>query len=194
MAHTFFLGHLFNHYQGLHHTFFFRICTKCYAVFLSDPSCNRIRPDTWLHIKGHKNQHAHPAMWNFVHWLPRYSSIISCTITSCYYNCCTDGSISPRNYRYPFVEQSLLHALKCYGYTHGCIVDVSSSAWLRLRAGSIASLIWLLAPFGSRSVAQLKCIRAKCVLPSFLCTFTTRKTTSDAKYRQEVSRQSSFCI
>jgi hypothetical protein len=45
----------------------------------------------------------------------------------------------------------------------------------------MASLIWLFAPFGSRSVAQLKCIKAKCVLPSFLCTFTNEKSPSGTK-------------
>jgi hypothetical protein len=38
---------------------------------------NRIRPDTWLKIKGRFfNQYAHPAAWNFVHWLQQYASTI----------------------------------------------------------------------------------------------------------------------
>lgn len=36
---------------------------------------------------------------------------------------------------------------------------------------SIASLIWLFAPFGSRSIAQLKFIKAKWVWPNFLYTW-----------------------
>jgi hypothetical protein len=42
-------------------------------LVLSYPSRNRIRPDTQLQIKGHKNQHIHPAAWNFVQWIPRYT-------------------------------------------------------------------------------------------------------------------------
>jgi hypothetical protein len=44
---------LSNHWQGLHRTFS-KIRTQFDAVPLSDPSWNRIRPDTRLQIKGHK--------------------------------------------------------------------------------------------------------------------------------------------
>jgi hypothetical protein len=74
-THDFFPACLSNHCQGLHHTFS-EICAKCDAHALSDPSQSHIRPDTWLQIKGHKDHHVHPAAWNFVHWLPRYASII----------------------------------------------------------------------------------------------------------------------
>jgi hypothetical protein len=50
-----------------------KICTKFYAVSLSDPSRNRVRPDTGPQIQGRKNQNAHPAARNFVHWIPRYA-------------------------------------------------------------------------------------------------------------------------
>lgn len=39
---------------------------------------------------------------------------------------------------------------------------------------SMASLIWLLAPLGSRSIAQLKFISARWVWPSFLYTLELR--------------------
>jgi hypothetical protein len=51
-------------------------CTKFDALPLSDPSRNRIKPDTRLQIKGRKNHHVHPAAWNVVHWLPGYVSTI----------------------------------------------------------------------------------------------------------------------
>jgi hypothetical protein len=51
------------------------------AVPLSDPSWNCIRSNTWLQIKGHKNQHVHPAAWNVLHLLRRYdNTIIYCFI------------------------------------------------------------------------------------------------------------------
>jgi hypothetical protein len=46
-----------------------------YAPLL-DPSQTHIRLETQLQIKRCKNQHVHPAMWKFVHWLPRYASTI----------------------------------------------------------------------------------------------------------------------
>jgi hypothetical protein len=45
---------------------------------LSDPSRNRIKPDTRLQMKGRKSQHVHPTAWNFVNWLQRYASTIIC--------------------------------------------------------------------------------------------------------------------
>jgi hypothetical protein len=65
----FFPEHLSNHCQGLCHTLS-EICIEFDVLPLSDLSQNRISPDTWLQIKGHKNQHLCPAAWNFVHWLP----------------------------------------------------------------------------------------------------------------------------
>jgi hypothetical protein len=55
-AHAFFPEHLYNHLQGLRHTFS-EICTKFNAHSLS-------------------HQHVHPAAWNFVYWLPKYASTI----------------------------------------------------------------------------------------------------------------------
>lgn len=87
-------------------------------------------------------------------------------------------NVTSRFLRQPDKFSAQSKCLTAICYKPGCVVEVSSSAWLRLIAGSMASLIWLLAPFGSRSVAQLKCIKAKCVLPSFLCTFTNEKSPS----------------
>jgi hypothetical protein len=64
-AHAFFPERLSNHRQGLRYTFS-EICTKFCAVPLSDPSRNRIRPDTRLQLTEVKNQHFHLATWNFV--------------------------------------------------------------------------------------------------------------------------------
>jgi hypothetical protein len=50
--------------------------TLLLLISCQNPGRNRVRPDTWLQIKGCKNQHVHPAAWNFVHWLPRYAGII----------------------------------------------------------------------------------------------------------------------
>jgi hemolysin-activating ACP:hemolysin acyltransferase len=41
-------------------------------------------------LKDVNNQHLHLALWNSVHWLPKYASH--------YYNCCTNSSTSPGNY------------------------------------------------------------------------------------------------
>jgi hypothetical protein len=46
------------------------------AVPLLHPLWNCIRSDIRLQIKRRKNQHVNPAVWNFVHWLPRYASTI----------------------------------------------------------------------------------------------------------------------
>jgi hypothetical protein len=58
-AQAFFPGRLSNHSQGLRPTSS-EICTKFGVIPLSGPSGNRIRQDTRLQIKGHKNQHFHP--------------------------------------------------------------------------------------------------------------------------------------
>jgi hypothetical protein len=69
-AHAFF-PFLFNHCEGLRHTFLrdlHRIWCFSFVEFI---------------VKSHqarytipKHQHFHPAAWNFVHWLPRYTSTI----------------------------------------------------------------------------------------------------------------------
>jgi hypothetical protein len=64
--------------QGLRHIFS-EICTKFEAVPLSDPSRNRMRPDTRFQIKGRKYQHLDSAAWNLVHRLPGYASTIICS-------------------------------------------------------------------------------------------------------------------
>jgi hypothetical protein len=48
-------------------------CAKCDAHSLSDPSRNRIRPDTRLKIRS-EHQHIRPAAWNFVYWLQIFAS------------------------------------------------------------------------------------------------------------------------
>jgi hypothetical protein len=63
---------------------------------------NRIEPDTVLKIKGYKNRHAHPAMWN-VHTHSKDTLVLPSTVASCYHNCCTGGSIIPGNYGYHLV-------------------------------------------------------------------------------------------
>jgi hypothetical protein len=72
---TFFPKCLYNHCQGQCHIFS-EICVTLDAVPLSDLSWNGVMLDTWLQIKWWKNQHVHPAVWNFVCWLPRYASTI----------------------------------------------------------------------------------------------------------------------
>jgi hypothetical protein len=59
-ADAFFRERLYNHCHGLCCNFSY-IFTKFDAHSLSDPSRNRIRPDTLLQIKELKNQHFHPA-------------------------------------------------------------------------------------------------------------------------------------
>jgi hypothetical protein len=48
------------------------------AVLLPNPLGKCTIPDTWLHRKDVNYQHVCPAAWNFVHWLPRYDSILIC--------------------------------------------------------------------------------------------------------------------
>jgi hypothetical protein len=94
---AFFPERLSSHCQG-HHLTFSKICTKFYAHLLSDPLWNRIRPDTQLQIKGCKKSAHHPTVWNF-----EIMPVLPPTIVTRYYNCCTDGSISPGNYGYHLV-------------------------------------------------------------------------------------------
>jgi hypothetical protein len=72
-ARAFFPERLTNHCQGVRHTLF-EIYTKCDAQLLSDPSRNRVRPDTRLQIKWRKKSAHQPSGANFVHWLPRHAS------------------------------------------------------------------------------------------------------------------------
>jgi hypothetical protein len=58
-AHDFFSG-LSNHFHGLRRTFS-EICKKFDALPLSDPSQNRVSPDTRLQIKGHRKSAHHSA-------------------------------------------------------------------------------------------------------------------------------------
>jgi hypothetical protein len=88
-----------NQCLGLRRTFS-EIFTKFDAVPLSDPSWNRIRPNTRLQIKGHKNQHIHLAAWRFVLWVPRYASTVIRPLVSRYHNCFRDCSTSHVNYGY----------------------------------------------------------------------------------------------
>jgi hypothetical protein len=64
-AYAFFPKRLSNHCQSLRRPFS-EICTTFDAVPLSDPSQNRIRPDTLLQIKLRKRHvKVHPAEWNY---------------------------------------------------------------------------------------------------------------------------------
>jgi hypothetical protein len=76
LAHACFPKGLSNHCQSIRRSFP-EIWTTFNVVSLLDPSRNLIRPDIRYQIKGCKNQHIHPAAGNFVHWLPRYASIIT---------------------------------------------------------------------------------------------------------------------
>jgi hypothetical protein len=96
---------LTNNFWCFYHTFS-EVCTKFDVHSLSDPSLNHVRPDIRLQIKGLKNKDVYPAAQNFEHWLKRYASSII-TVASCYYNCCTDGSTSPRNYGYHPIRAGL---------------------------------------------------------------------------------------
>jgi hypothetical protein len=69
-AYAFFPERLSNHCQGLRRNLS-KICTKFDADSQSDPSRNRLRPDTPLQTKGRKYRHVLPAARNCVHWLPK---------------------------------------------------------------------------------------------------------------------------
>jgi hypothetical protein len=69
-AHAFFPKRLSNHCQHLHHTFS-KIYTEFDSHSLSDPSWNRIRPDTRLQIKGHKKSARPPSCMKFCTLTPK---------------------------------------------------------------------------------------------------------------------------
>jgi hypothetical protein len=63
---------LFNHCHCLHPTFSqdlhkIRSCSSVGSIMKSQHA---------RHTTPYKNQHAHPTVWNIVHWLPRYA----CTV------------------------------------------------------------------------------------------------------------------
>lgn len=72
------------------------------------------------------------------------------------------------------LKMSVDYFLSAYDITKQWQQCVPSSSGRYLL--SMASLIWLLAPLGSRSIAQLKFIRARWVCPSFLYTWGTGVT------------------
>jgi hypothetical protein len=100
-AHTFFPECLCNHFQGLHHTFS-EIYTKFDAVPLSDPSRNRIRPDTRLQIKERINS-TFTQRREILYTDSQDVLVLSSTFALRCYNCCTDKSTSPGNYGYHLV-------------------------------------------------------------------------------------------
>jgi hypothetical protein len=59
-------------FSSLYVAFCPEVFIKLYAHSLSKPLWNCIRTDTRLQIKERKNQHIHPAAWNYVHWLQSY--------------------------------------------------------------------------------------------------------------------------
>jgi hypothetical protein len=75
------------------------------AHSLSDPSRNRIRPDTDFQIKGRKESARPRSCVNSVHWLPRCARTISSTVASRCYNCRSDDNTSTRSYAYRLVYQ-----------------------------------------------------------------------------------------
>jgi hypothetical protein len=91
--------HFSNHCQSLCRTFS-EICTKFDAVPLSDPSRNIMRPDTWLQRKGRKKSAPPLSCVNVCTLTPTINLVLSPTVASRYYNCCTAGSTSPGNYGY----------------------------------------------------------------------------------------------
>jgi hypothetical protein len=44
--------------------------------------------------------------------------VLSSTVTSCYYNCCTDGSTSPGNYGYPLILPPLFLCFTFFSKDH----------------------------------------------------------------------------
>jgi hypothetical protein len=78
-----------------------RFAHKFDTVPLLDPSRNRIRPDTWPQIKGRKNTSTH--LRDILYTDSQDMPVLSSTVASRYYNCCTGGSTSTGNYRYPLV-------------------------------------------------------------------------------------------
>jgi hypothetical protein len=69
-AHAFFPGRLSNHCQGLCGAIS-KICRKFDPVPLSDPSRNRIRPETRLQIKGRKKSARPPSCVKFCTLTPK---------------------------------------------------------------------------------------------------------------------------
>jgi hypothetical protein len=81
-----------------------QIFTKSGAVPLPDPSQNRIRPDTWLQIKGHKKISTSTQLREILYTDSQDMLVLSYIIARCYWSCCTDRSTSPGNYGYPFLH------------------------------------------------------------------------------------------
>jgi hypothetical protein len=79
--------------------FFSEICTKFYAVPFSDRSQNRIRPDARLRKKDAKIRTS-TQLRQSLNIDSQGMLVLSSTVASRYYNCCTDGSTSPGNYGY----------------------------------------------------------------------------------------------
>jgi hypothetical protein len=98
-GYAFFPEFLFNHHHGLR-CIFPDICTKSDAVPLSDPLRICMRPDTWLQIKECKQIRTSTQLYEISYTDFQDVLVLSSTIASHYYNCCTDGSTGPRNYAY----------------------------------------------------------------------------------------------
>jgi hypothetical protein len=94
MTHTF-LPECLSKCQGLHHTFS-KICTKFDAVSLSDPSQNHIRPDTQLQTKGCKKISSSIELREILYTDSQGMLVLSSTVVSRYYNCCTDWQYQSR--------------------------------------------------------------------------------------------------
>jgi hypothetical protein len=108
-------------------TLFPRFAQKCDAVPLLDPLQNYIRPDTRLQTKAVINQHVHSAAWDL-------------HLASRCYNCCTDGSTSPGNYRYPLISFHQ-YSILCLQYN---IHDYRQMNLWMLNINKIHHPVWVL--------------------------------------------------
>jgi hypothetical protein len=89
---------LYNHCQGLR-LISSEKCTKFDAVPLSDPSPNRIRPDTRLEMKGRKEGSSTSTQLRENLYIDSQDMLVlSSTVASRYYNCCTTSRTSPGSY------------------------------------------------------------------------------------------------
>jgi hypothetical protein len=90
------------------------ICTIFDAVSLSDMLRNHITPDSRFQIKGRKNISTSPQLREILYTDSQDMLVLSSTVASCYYNCCTYGSTSPENYRHPSYIAILICVFKSW--------------------------------------------------------------------------------
>jgi hypothetical protein len=83
-------------------TLFSKICTKSDEHSLADALRNRIRPNTWSQI-WYKENSMYTQQHEILYTDSQDMLVLSSTVTSRYYNCCRDSSISLGNYGYHLV-------------------------------------------------------------------------------------------